>query len=863
MQSHAKIESEPIRVLALDDEESIRQVYSTVLASPTSSIQTVGNCREALRRLMQHTFDVLVVDLKMPGMDGLTFLNEAMRIWPWLGVVIVSGYVNDDTIEKARELGVTRVLHKPIRAEVLRHSVLAEAESARARSASVPEPAFTRLFDHLKLLTWMGQEAIRKDTLAATLQEMGRGLAQLVPTSVVAVLGVEEEQNAMVLTAREPVSPEFVERVSDEMLARYAVLSGESLSRDSLRVQIEGVGLAADGPSSVGSTLSVPVIMGDEVRGLLTLASVEAKAYTHTEGSLLYHAANHIGAVFASLKKVKGLSARDPLTGVMNRLGLEEAIDREWLLSRRYGYSVGVVVLDVDHFKSINDSYGHTVGDQILREFSRVVERVARASDTVARYGGDEFVAILPRADETAARAFGERLLKSTREYVFCRHTHEMCLTVSVGIATSLNPTAPATGAALLNQADRALYMAKRAGRNRMCIWPEQSAPKPAATTADTPRGAAPTEAAPRSAGRILVVDDDPAILSFIEIILKRDGYHVSAFTSAQAVLEAVRRAGHDEYDLLLTDLRLPGKDGIELLHEVEDLNSDLVKIVMTGYATVDNAVHCLREGAYDFVEKPIDREQLRAVVERALEYRFLRVENSRYQVHLQDLVQERSAQLAATLEEVKKSHEFTLEAMVAMLDAREKQTAQHSHLVREFSVTLGRHVGLHGDDVETLARGALLHDIGKISIPDAILLKPSRLTPDEWQVMRRHAEYGYNLLCSSHYLRDAAAIVYSHHERYDGTGYPRALKGEEICLGARIFAVADAYEAMRSHRVYRRPIPPDKALAEVLQGRGTQFDPAVVDVFKRCQPELEEILRREAGTDPVRGRIKAGSAPS
>ena len=161
---------------------------------------------------------------------------------------------------------------------------------------------------------------------------------------------------------------------------------------------------------------------------------------------------------------------------------------------------------------------------------------------------------------------------------------------------------------------------------------------------------------------------------------------------------------------------------------------------------------------------------------------------------------------------------------------------------VRDLAIVIGRAMNLSAEDMNTLAQGALLHDIGKIAVPDAILLKPGALTDEEWKIMKTHPEVGYNILKISPNLGDVADLVHSHQERYDGSGYPRGLKDGRIPLGARVFAVADAYDAMRSHRPYRRALSADRAVAEIRNGSGIQFDPDVVKAFIGCQSQLEQV---------------------
>lgn len=847
-----KKEPAPIstRVLIVEDERDIRRVFQLALAEDGHVVETADNGRQALGILMQESFDVLVVDLRMQEMDGLVFLQEALKIWPWIGVVVCSAFVDDEVIPKLDSLGVKRVLVKPVPLPLLCQNVREEA-AARIRSrGDIPRnDALTLMRDHLKLLTRLSHKTIATETLLGALLEFANELVQILPSDVVGILVAEpdEETRDLLLGCHTAVARGFLTQVENEMCTRYEALSGRRLDEAVLHVQTNGKECDPAGPDQVGSTLSVPVILEQQVCGLLTLASANQQAYSTADIALLYHAANHISAVFTALRRMLHLATRDHLTDVFNRIRLEDELERTWLMSRRYGFSMGMIIVDIDNFKTINDGFGHTVGDEVLRDFAQVFKSVARASDIIARYGGDEFVAILPRAEDADARRFGERLLMRIRDHEFCKETHHLNLTVSIGIATSMNPTAPATSDELLRQADRALFMSKRAGRDRMCVWPGHALTTADGNTQANDAGQFPADGMPappaKTRDHILVVDDEAPIRDLVRMMLERDGYEVTALGSAGETIDVVR-ANPGKFDVLLTDLALPGRSGIELLHEVTALDDSLVKIVMTGYATVDSAINCLREGAYDFIQKPVRHAQLSSLIRRAREFRYLRIENTRYQFHLEDMVRKRSNQLAATLDEVRRSYQFTLDALVAMLDARERQTGKHSLRTRDLTVFLAQKMGVAGEDLQSVATGAFLHDIGKIGIPDEILLKKGPLTPEEWTVMKQHSEIGYNIVRTSPYLRSAAQIVLSHHERYDGSGYPQGFRGHDIPLGARIFAVIDAYDCMRSARVYRRQTLTAKdATEEILRGSGTQFDPEIVQVFAQHQPEIDRLL--------------------
>ncbi len=322
----------------------------------------------------------------------------------------------------------------------------------------------------------------------------------------------------------------------------------------------------------------------------------------------------------------------------------------------------------------------------------------------------------------------------------------------------------------------------------------------------------------------VLIVDDEEAIGMLLERYLARSGYDVVFSTDTERALVLLNTRS---FDVLLCDLHMPLMNGDQLMRAAKSVHPDLVAVMITGATDARLAVQCLKNGAYDYITKPFDLEDVAQRIAGGLEYSRLQRENREYREHLESRVSEQGKRLKDILLE-------SLSALTQALEAKDESTREHSDRVTRIAIAIAATMQPHNEELgRVLTLGANLHDIGKIGIPGHILLKDGPLTPDEMAVIKHHPLIGVKILASLlHEENGILEIVRSHHERWDGSGYPDGLKGRDIPLAARIVSVADSYDAMISSRPYRKALPHDVALETIRSGSGTQWDPSVVNAF-------------------------------
>jgi diguanylate cyclase (GGDEF)-like protein len=778
---------------------------------------------EGLRELLNHRQAVVLVSAQLPDISAAALLEQIPRLAPdtAIATTLSPSAAHAPTPDATRHRLLW--LKPPVSAVALQGTLIRLVHEAAAVISALP----TRLMHSLNHIEDIIVDPSRAEN---ALGSICLELRKLAGADAIALFLPATTEPVLLLTSVDPLSAAHQQQLTHAAAQSYAALVRQPVPY----TQAPQLCITSDQPAlrpapPYVATVSVPLLTEHQIKGVLCAAYTTADARARCPTAMLFHLANHAVLIYQEVSRARNMAARDVLTGLYNRSMFAEALKQTFSLAVRKGAPIALLLFDVDNLKSINDQHGHLAGDMVLREAANLTLATARTSDIVARFGGDEFAVILPETALPDAQRAAERLLSAFRERRFDASGQHLRVSLSIGVA-AVTPPHDFNSQTLLALADEGLLVAKRTGKDRYCL-----APSLAEETSATPL----PPAAPTDSRRALILDDDASVRQILGKMLHMLNFEITACSDLPEALQAIE-ASPDDFDMVLTDLNLGTGTGIDLLQALKNKAPWTIKMVVSAYASKATAIECLRHGAFDFIEKPFSFSQLEAAINRGMEHRQLLVANRRYQTQLEQLVRSRSESLAHALETLRRSYSQTIQTLALMIDAREVNTGLHCRMAREAVRLLARQMNLSNHDFETMEMGAVLHDIGKLGIPDAVLQKPGPLTPDEQQIMRRHPQIGYDLLAGVPFLHEVAEIVLQHHECFDGSGYPARKKGDEICLGARIFAVIDAYHAMRSSRCYRAALSEEIACCEIIRCAGQQFDPAVVTSFLACRAEIE-----------------------
>jgi len=345
----------------------------------------------------------------------------------------------------------------------------------------------------------------------------------------------------------------------------------------------------------------------------------------------------------------------------------------------------------------------------------------------------------------------------------------------------------------------------------------------------------------------MLVVDDEVQAVNMLSKFLTKEGHCVTAAYNGAEAVDACAKAPPD---LIVMDIRMPVMDGLEALKRIRKQNEDVIIIMLTAVDDVETAMNAIKDGADDFIRKPLNLKELKRSIEVNVERKRLIHENRDYQKRLEDRVAEQTQRISGLYHDLKKAYIDIIRALSEAIEAKDPYTRGHCRRVKTYSARMEAALGLAREEMETLEFGTLLHDIGKIGVSENILNKPGKLTDEEFDHVKAHSTIGNNILLEVEFLKEARKIVRNHHERYDGKGYPDGLDNRQVSALVRIVIIADAYDAMTSQRPYRKAMSREKALSILKEERETQFDGELVDIFierKLYLIEEETSTRRDS----------------
>jgi diguanylate cyclase (GGDEF)-like protein len=845
-----------IRVLVCDDSRDYRAALRATLAEQPeiSVVAEAEDGREAVDLALALSPDAVLMDVSMPGMDGVEATRTIRALVPNVRVVALTGYGEPEVAAEMLAAGAA--------ACCVKGAPLWELERALAGAS---EPLVRLAHSLAKAASACGASELVAREIAELTGGAGAAVYLAAPDVGVSLAATSGPACAARLTA----APGVV--LSSFRGQRLVLANARELA------ELAGAGLQCE------EALAVPLLADGETLGVV-LAAMPPGTGVQIDHELVSAVADLASAAVANERRIAlthDEARRDALTGLPNRRAFEERLDR--LFAAGNGEPVGVVLLDLDDFKRVNDMHGHQAGDDVLREVARVFSRRTRAREEVYRLGGDELAVLVPGGAGTA-ELVANRLLAAL-------HAHRRSTALPTASGGVAGYPEAATKDELLARADLALYAAKAEGGDRIVraladsLEESRRTPEDAPASGDTEgqargapgsrvvslpcrepsRGGPPPRLGPEDPPRVLVVDDDERLRMLLRTTLEVIDIEID---EAGDVASARRLVAMHRPDVVVLDVGLPGPSGLTLCAELkrDPRTRHIGVVVLTGAGEGHDAARAA--GADAYLRKPFSPLDLLAVVERLIgglfegpfhvsESRPAEEQLTRYAEDLRRLLELEQGQRAL----IQAAYRETVGALTSALEAKDTGTNAHSQRVQQYALELAWALEPALLEQPSVEYGFLLHDVGKIGIPDRILGKPAALTPSERRILETHTLLGEQMLSGVALLKgDGLKVVRNHHERWDGTGYPDRLGGFDIPLPARIFAVADALDAMTSDRPYRGAMPWGAAFEELEAESAKQFDPNVVDAALEREQRLRAIYDRFATPVAACGRAPTES---
>jgi diguanylate cyclase (GGDEF)-like protein len=799
-----------LRLLICDDSPEVRESLKASLSGrpEIEVVAEAANGEDAVELAVATQPDVVLMDVRMPILDGIAATRQLRELVPKTRIV---AYAGSDSGDVMAMIGAG-----------------ADAYCIKGAPPWELERAITGANDPLVRLAHTLARSVNRGGAA---ELVARELADLTGGAFAATYLATPDGGLSIASLAGPAAPKSLPAELEVVTRAFTQLRLERADAHEL-AELYRLGAACS------DAVAAPLVDNGKALGAL-LVALPANVQAVLDVELVAAVADLVSASLANERMFALTHAearRDALTGLANKRAFDEHLELALTRARIAQRRVSFVLFDLDDFKQINDRDGHLVGDDVLREVGRVLMRVVRADDEVFRVGGEEFAVVIEGGPDDGAEV-AQRVQTALAEH----RRGPLLPTISAGVATF--PVHATTSNDLLRTADIALYAAKFAGKNRVQVFKAAAERDPNGNLGIVPD---PIRAEDRGL-RLLVVDDDPALRILLRTTFEVVDIEVDEADSASAAGEKIA-SRHP--DVVVLDVGMPGIDGITFCRSLKDdpETAGIGIVLLTGSeGGTEEAAQAA--GADAFLRKPFSPLELLNIVERIAgglyEGPFRSASGPPeeqlilYAQDLRRLLEVERGQRSL----IQRAYRETVTALAGALESKDTGTGAHSQRVQRYAIELARAIDPALLEDASIEYGFLLHDVGKIGIPDRILQKKGSLNSSERRLLQTHTVLGEQLLSGVALLQgEGLQVVRHHHERWDGSGYPDALRSTEIPLGARVFAVADALDAITSDRPYRRARSWEAAAEEIIREAGHQFDPDVVEAFGERSDRLRRI---------------------
>lgn len=593
----------PLQVLVLDDDDKILRLLKIFLRQLGYQVTTAPNGREGIQMMLESRFDLIIVDLQMPVVDGLEFAEEALRLWPWENLILCTGHLNREVKKKAEALGIRAILEKPISFNTLESAIQEVCGNHDGQTDEPEDLQSMGIGFELSRLRGFTHEVCSHHHFGKTVTDYARVVQRIIPSAAAGVFAMEGDYNKLSVYAERPVDPEFLDRISSRIRGHLEFFQGESLP-GMPAAEVKSLKTRGEEISESGHYLLMAPVSGRrDAKGMLFIVLEGEQGDPPLQLNLLTLCAHHLSTLLEKMKSFHEHSITNPLTGLYTRVFLEEQIKHCWELAKKRNQPMGLLSLDLNDFKAVNEEFGFPAGDEVLKQVADLIRSQLQPTEIAARRGGDEFCILMPEADAERAQALAATLVRGIDNLNPVINAVPVNLSASAGLALTVEGHGITSGSQLAECAEHARFVAKRS----------EASPRISSWTELKQSGQVSYNLHP-----VLVVDDDPQIIVLIKRLLNKNMYEV---TGVGTVAEAVSLLEQgNRYEVMLTDLALPHQDGTEMMRLGQEIDSQMVAVVISGNISKDSDQQLRQRGAYDVLKKPFVPDQLRNVVSKAVE---------------------------------------------------------------------------------------------------------------------------------------------------------------------------------------------------------------------------------------------------